>query len=363
MNNYGDLIAEYSVGNKRLFFGMKKDGNYYFGDNITKEIEINNKANISRGYSRIMFVKNSIKDKEYLFSIGFESSNVEIYNIEEEKYLLLPSISFLGREIYSYWPELTELSLNDNKKEYLISYLYFLYDNGDDTRRDFVFNKFDFFDFELQPLDQSKEVIIEIHYVHQRISVSFVSDEKIFIFYLTRPYFMLEIYDYNLQKISGSINIDKCLGDFPWHVVFFMYGSYLKDDYIFLLYYTIKKTLTIKVGKIGKENLNFQEMIYSFINSTVCNNVYLYYHVLYNECTKMSNERIAYVFRHETDETILNIILFDLYNNYQNMKIRIYKNTFNNYKIKAHPTCITYNGLLVFSSTVEGADEIYFQFF
>ena len=71
MNSKGDIIVEYSYLQYRLFYGLKKDGNYYFPER-TKEIEITSDildSTIIRRYeSSNLFVSlknDSRKEKEY----------------------------------------------------------------------------------------------------------------------------------------------------------------------------------------------------------------------------------------------------------------------------------------------------------
>ena len=74
INRNGDLIIEYSVDEEvgdRLFFGLKKNGRYYFGDNLpTNKIVISNPDGfVPRYESRNIFVSLKNDDsQEFLFS-------------------------------------------------------------------------------------------------------------------------------------------------------------------------------------------------------------------------------------------------------------------------------------------------------
>ena len=76
LNSKGDLFIEFSKDNKRLFFGLKQNGSYYFKDNqnletSTKIFTIINQNDqsetISQYESSKIFIslKNSNDDKEY----------------------------------------------------------------------------------------------------------------------------------------------------------------------------------------------------------------------------------------------------------------------------------------------------------
>ena len=72
LNKNGDMIIEYSYDKYRLFYGLKKNGKYFF-PNITKEIEIINTDGNSTKIQRyesinsfISLINDTNKEKEYL---------------------------------------------------------------------------------------------------------------------------------------------------------------------------------------------------------------------------------------------------------------------------------------------------------
>ena len=101
INDNGDLIIEYSYNKERLFFGLKKNGNYYFNEKPTKIIKIEDEENCSRSHSKLIFVTNNYNQKQYLFSTGFYSIT-ELYDLKDFIYLTYNITNFLGNDIYSY---------------------------------------------------------------------------------------------------------------------------------------------------------------------------------------------------------------------------------------------------------------------
>ena len=352
LNKNKDMIIEYSFNNKRLFFCLSKSGKY----NFTKTIEINDEINYKRLHSRIIFVTDNNNKKQYLFSTGLGESNTELYDLEENRVIYNTTTNFLNKTIYSYVFSLSELSFDDDHKEYLISYLYLSIDEGNDHYRDFVNNKMTFSGFKLNSLESSKDEIIPIN-LHNRIAISFLMNNKIILFYLTGTlYFRIKILDYNLKNIydNNTLDIDTFNGDWPWGAVVFLKGLHLKDNIVIFNYYSYQINLKIKVGKIN--NLSFEEKIVGNINYNN-NGICLNHEVLYNDCLKINEERIIFISKSNNNSSELYILLYDLYNDYNNLKIRIYKSIFYKYKIYSELTSIIYNDYLVFSSTMVNSDE------
>ena len=63
LNENGDLVIEYSYNNKRLFFGLRSNGDFYFGNKPTKKIEIENEDNYIRNHSKLIFVTDNDNQK------------------------------------------------------------------------------------------------------------------------------------------------------------------------------------------------------------------------------------------------------------------------------------------------------------
>ena len=113
-NKDGDIIIEYSAEASRLFFGLKKNGVYYFGDNTpTKVIEsINTDGGNDRRYESInLFISlesDINKENQYLFSISSFVSITELYDLNTNNYVVKSSADFAGNEIFSYQFQLLE---------------------------------------------------------------------------------------------------------------------------------------------------------------------------------------------------------------------------------------------------------------
>ena len=120
-NSEGDMIIEYSSGNYRLFYGLKKNWKYFFKDNDgneipTKEIQLDNNGNDAKRYeSKNIFITNNNNNKQYLFSIATADSVTELHDFESGNYLIETTNNFLGNTIYSYIFSLLEFT-DENQK-------------------------------------------------------------------------------------------------------------------------------------------------------------------------------------------------------------------------------------------------------
>ena len=122
-NDNGVTIFEFSaddVNSKRLFYGLKKNGRYYFPDepyfkefDITDKNDTSNTANLGRYESYNLFVHTINEDeqnKQYLFSISSFESLVELHDIESGEYQTVQTKKFYNeRRIFSYQYSIFEI--------------------------------------------------------------------------------------------------------------------------------------------------------------------------------------------------------------------------------------------------------------
>ena len=85
-NSNGDMIIEYSNDNSRLFYGLKKNGKFFFKDEQQNEIPYKEIVLGNSNYryeSRNIFISlnNNSNNKEYLFSSGTQESMTELFDL------------------------------------------------------------------------------------------------------------------------------------------------------------------------------------------------------------------------------------------------------------------------------------------
>ena len=339
----GNMIIEYSKDNYRLFYGLKKDGKYFFGEETpTKEIQVNNNGGDAKRYeSRNIFVTNNNDNtKQYLFSIGVDASVVELHDFGADQYIVKPTSDFLGKSIFSYVFSILELG-NSSQKEYLVTYF---------SERKYIIQKFSFSDFSLSSSIITDEDPYVINY-DNRLVCSCVIDNLIALFYVNWEYkYAINIYNFELGWLNkyNEIILDQISG-FPEGYGIFSKCYHLKDRLIILIYFTSQSSnsLKLKIGNINTDNsftdiLNKELTEFNFKTND-----------LLNDFVKINEERFIFVGLPSTSSQSLSILLIDLYNNYNNMKIRSYDSNLNNlYEVNQELSADVYNNLLVFSSTV-----------
>ena len=100
------------------------------------------------------------------------------------------------------------------------------------------------------------------------------------------------------------------------------------------------------VGKIVND-FNFESIIKKQINGYD----FIPKGFLLNDLIRINDNRFAFI-TVSYNQTSLYILIFDLYDNYNKMKIRIYQPNLNKYKYVKEMATAMYNDYLVFSSTV-----------
>ena len=354
INSNGDMIVEYSIDSYRLFYGLDKNGLYYFTDTEnneihTKEINITNSGGtyVGRYESKNLFI--SLKDyinnnKQYLFSTSSYHSVTELYDLEDlDNNKIITTQNFLEYEIFSYQYSLLELT-TESQKEYLLMFTV----TTDESNKGnlLLLKKIAFIENNLDNCEISEE-ILDNNY--NRLVSGFVMQSLIVIFYLNRtPQYSILIYDFSLTQLGTAINIET-IGSYNKGDGLFFKCIHLKDNIGIFVYYkdTSIYIPILKIGSIDVSTYSFTPLIttniddYSFINTAP----------LLNDLIKINDNRFSFIAT-TTDAFSLYIYLYDLYNNNENLKIRLYKPNLTNYKFVKEMSTIIFNNYLVFTSSV-----------
>ena len=354
-NSNGDMIIEYSYNKNRLFYGLKKNGKYFFKDNSgnsipTKEITLNYTNDAYRYEAKNIFVL--INEKEYLFSIAIDSSVAELYDLNNDndiQYKIIPSKNFIGNTMFSYVFSLLEM--NTNPKKYLISYV----GDGNYQLKTFNFSNFGFEVSDYSVTSTSNPYSISFG---NRIVSCFLMGDEIVVFLVRHDQLAYELYIYNtnLEILNdGNLAYIDSISNFNNGYGLFSKAYHLTNrDAIFAYFNEPNFHLKIKTGTIGTNHTTFTSKIEKSLSD------YNFYHdVLLSDFIKINSERFVYIGvpKTNTNKTI-NIILFDLYNDYKSMNIRIYKETLNNeHVISQEISGDVFNGHLIFTCTAKKTGE------
>ena len=250
------------------------------------------------------------------------------------EYKNLETFEFLGDNIYSYTFSLLSIP---NQKLYFIIFL--------SESKQCMIKKLSFSDFSLSMNYVSTPKYLNTN-LDNRIVNSFIFNDKIVIMYLNNDSkYNININNFEFSNTNLDIYINNGALD-PGSGIFFK-GLHIKDQLLGFMYFKEKKkySLEIKIGYI--ESNIFQVKIrvplheYNFMFEDIL-----------NDFIKINDERLAYVGIRGKPSKDFKILLFDLYNNYEDMNIRVYELELSNYKINKELKLNVYNDYLMLSSTV-----------
>ena len=347
-NSNKDMIIEYSNDNYRLFYGLKANGKYYFNNNSSfQETTITENGEAKRYEAKNIFVE--IDNKEYLLSIASSTSVIELWDLNggeivDKKFKL--TSDFLGNQEYSYVFSL--LDINTTPKNYIISYIK--------QNSQFYYN-LQKFNFDIFGLDNSNFQLTTTNEMYKidfsnRIVSCFIMNEKIVVFLVGyQKKYYLYIYNFNLEPLNKDKlpEIDYTT-NFNDGIGLFSKAYHIENNDAIFIYFTQpnSKLLKLNIGTISDDSQTFSSKIYKTLNY----NHNLNYNTLMNDFIKISPDRFIYLGLNMTYNKEMYIYLFDLYNNYQSMNIRIYRETFNNdHQLCKDLSADVYNNLLIFTAT------------
>ena len=365
-NINGDMFIEYSYDKYRLFFGLKKNGKFYFKDNNENEIPtkmiILEGSDYKRYESKNIFISLKNNTKEYLFSTGEDKTISELYNLDTNEYKINKTQNFFGNTLSSSVFTILDLNHN-NSKEYLIAYIY---------DKSYVLQKFNLTDFILYSTEKKNSESITLSFYNRIISCYIIDSLKIIIFFYINNnnnniyniyyYYSINIYDFNFNILKNNIVITEEISKNSFVDNHGMFSKCLsiKDTLGFFIYYKTmySNSLQLTIGNIDKNNYTF-----SVIFKKDFNNYSFDTSILLNDLVKINDERFAFISISSNDPTIFYILLFDLYNEYTQMKIRVYKSKLYKYKIDKELEASLYNNHLVLSLTIlKNEDNVPFSY-
>ena len=382
----GNMIIEYGKDQDnqhdyRLFYGLKKNGRSYFeNDNPHKEIQISTSYNSKGRYEArnilLYLEEDNIRKKQYIFSTSSFDSLTELHDIEEGKYSVRSTRNIwdVGElEVFSYQYSLLELKEN-NKNIYFMVFTRHETDTiqvggkPKDYSKTIIIKKFGIKSFDLiNSYDEKKSISFTDNF-NNRIVSSFLMEEKniLVLFYLRKmnneekdfknAKYAIKFYDYDLNEKNEIIISNSDVTDPRSGEGLFFKGIHLKENLAAFLYYTKGYDLTtiqFNISSIVENSGTF-----SFNNIIEFNKDYGYVSdITLNEFIKVNDVQLAFITTKKIVPSTntyyfeLHILLYDLYNDYKNIKIRQYWFNLDQIQPIKELTAYVYNGFLIFSST------------
>ena len=325
LNKNGDMIIEYSYDKYRLFYGLKKDGKYFF-PNITKEIEIVNTDGNSTKLQRyesinsfIFLINDANKEKEYLLSLSSNLSLIELHDLENDSFKTKEHVSFYENRLgtISYIFQILEAKLNNNQNLYFCIYIYI---NEENFKYDISIKKFGFLSSngDINKLDEITISDISL----SRITSSIIIEpyNLLLVFYIkTNTNIYVKFYDYNLNEEDEKSLL--YMDTFDTEGNFFK-AYYLEEKYVAFAYFKEKYNFQFKILELTGDSINSYQ--FSSVDTISYENSLssLKKNITLNDFIKVNNER--FIFITTSNYKDLFISFFDLFNNYQSMAVRIY---------------------------------------
>ena len=365
INDEGDFILitspQYYNGN-RLFYILKKNGAFYFknDDNTelsTKIIVVKDGDSPSlRSFSQVFFIKLNNNtffntSKQFLVSISSYFGYFELYDLEDENLLVsqLPVLNFTEHLIGTFRDSIIELPNNE--------YLYtFIGQKGDNFF--LYFQKYSFYDIFLNKENINEKCSIKtkerttIWFARMLSSFRMDEDTIVLFYYDPQRDMRIELLDKNLNNISYKI-VDNANVTDDLNGLFFK-GIYFSENIGIFVYYINEQNSYPKILIEQIESYNFTELFQFDLNGIIKGVDQFNTHPLLNDLIKINDKRFSLI-SSSRDKLVLYVILFDLYNKQQNIKIRLYKIDFYNlynYKIFSDISSIMFNNYLTLSMSV-----------
>lgn len=222
-NKNGDIVIEYSSDASRLFYGLRKDGKYFFNKTSVKVIEnIKSDGGLTdRFESQNIFVSledDINKDNQYLLSISTYQTLVELHNLQNDEYAVRQYFYFIGKEVYSFRFSLLEAHIN-NKNIYFCVYI----PKNDTQTIVYSIKKFGFTGFTLTTYDAINNSQF-YNILLYRIQSCFIIDEEeiIVVFFInTQENLAISYFDFDLGAKGQNQQICQLSNTFIGTGIFF----------------------------------------------------------------------------------------------------------------------------------------------
>ena len=345
LNSKGDMVIDtsaYPGNNERRFFGLKKNGRPYFKDENNNETPFysffvsglsNENLQKIEGESCFIQINSSkieIHGNEYLLSFSKSDNYVELYDFENKEVLFEKTSFFFEPNISTDVGTFIKSNSKDSNStyDYLISFTF-----KEETKYRFYVFRCNF---------NSKNITNRYNKLFSKKKTS--TNRRIVSCFQTRLQKIVCLYqqnsDYkyiitvfdelNNSQANASLAVGTKSGD---DIKVFYKGIHLKEEIGVFLYYI-------------KCNDTYPRISFKIINSTNGIENYKGYtsikinkknftpYALQNDIIKLNDNRICFI-APSYDKEDLNIVIFNLYNNDNNLSIRYFSiNFFENYRYK-----------------------------
>ena len=321
-----DMIFEttsFPTNNKRIFYGLKKNGRYYFKNNNSEETPFNYLiADIEdEGKLESINHKLMIDNKEYIISIGRLYSYTEIFNFDINHIISKKTEDlFEGINQCNLRPNLIQIDKENN------TFIFSSLTKQGNDYYGFIFkfdleansNAFSFSNIDKINITKSFAEIASCFYVEEiNITICFYGCEE----NGNKGYCILA-YDKDLNETAKKFFTPQGFNDYS-----FFYSIYFRENAGTFAYYQTESGVSHPVIFFKKLNINKDSFMYYLSeNNTIVLDQYTFnsYYIL-NDIIKINDNKIGF-FTTSNSMKVLYIIILNFYNgnNRENIKIRYY---------------------------------------
>ena len=361
----GDMIFETSPfpidpsNNKRIFYGLKNNGRYYFKKNDSNEetpfknltAVYQDEVKFESGNSMIV-----VDGKEYFLSIGRMDSYTEIFDFEKNKIISIKTKDLIGYPSFNRKPNL--LKINKERNTYIFNCITNI--------ENIITANLLKFDLELKgdSLSFSNCTSAKIQHIFWDISSCFVTEKKETI---------ICFYGYNndlnvsYQFIAYNKELKELTREYftPLYIDYkvFFYSIFFRENAGTFIYYNNESNVyypNIFFKEYDVENNYFKD--YFLDNNLVVLNEYIFNtDFLVNDIIKISDNKIGF-FTSLQNLEVLFIVILNIFNinNINNIKIRYYSlETFRllNYKISEDIKGFIFNDFIILGTSYRLLDQ------
>ena len=331
-NKNGDMIIDISafpVTTERKFFGLKKNGRFYFKDSNNKETAYYSMtADHTRGriegesyIIKLTSNNNNLHGKEMIYGIsknerGNPNFYTEVYNLDNKNMTKYLTINIFGNIVSNTFNIIEKPNqLNSNYYYYTLSYIVY-------NSSSYYLNIIDaYFSFDIST--GSKHVIeISTKVKVQRIVSCFYTDKSLYIcFFLSEEnQIIIKVYDSDFSSSKTTSFYDPTI-NFGALEIFFK-GIHLKGEIGFFIYF--KEGKNYPTFSVLQCNNDKTMTAYSNFEEINIDKYTFHSHHLLNDIIKLNNFQICYTSISE-DKLNFQIVIITLYKSDTLMNIRYYQ--------------------------------------
>ena len=340
----GDMILQcggYPKSDLRFFIGFKNNGRGLFKNDITNEYSYFYSLNISDYYNQsgsrgkyesknivIKLSDNNSNKNEYLISLSYSDSYVEIYDFKNGEIYQKHLYDFSKMQYISSYQNMA-IPLFSNNSDYY--YLFgFIGDTNNTTENKFIIQKHIFKSIiNITNENTMKSIAINKKAIyHEKTGFSCFQTEKqiIMCFFLTNDKeYIITAYDIDLQEKK---NITLPLTELKFVETFYKCIHLKKEIGIFIYYPYFNNNENVKFFPVllfKEYQANISDIINYTIPEIIINKINILYdpYIFLNDLIKLNSNKLCLCSTNNGDKNILYIILINLFQDIQ-YKVRYY---------------------------------------